>query len=123
MIWTQLDERHWETRQHSALVGLQIQEADGWPPVRTIFVWRKDSKPMGIEHFEVMQSAKTAIFGPEYTAMEIYPPETELRDREHIYWLQVIDDPDYKLPWLARQRRSVMVRTEYLTKASRSGNT
>lgn len=113
----QLDERHWHSRSHWAIVSApgrpspeqiaQHQRLNTFPPVVQVLVGRHDSKPLGNEHFAVLQAFKNAIFGPEYIGFEVYPPESELRNRANVYWLQVYDDPTYRPVWLKAQTRSV----------------
>jgi len=101
--WKQIDERHWETKDHRALVSLA---KPGNGEAHLLLVWRKDSKPLQAEHWHVLQSAKSAIFGPETWAAEVYPAESEKRDRAHIYWLHVFVQPG-RPAWVSQQRRSV----------------
>jgi hypothetical protein len=114
--WKQIDPWHWESNEHMATVGRHPLlgpaevEYDGRVTnvrVHQIFVNRKDRKALGVEHFGVLQSAKNAIFGPEYTAVEVYPPEEELRDRANVYWLHVFG-AGYRPTWLQKHVRSVV---------------
>lgn len=89
------DRKHWVSRSHEAI--LSPSEPD------QLLVWRKDGKPLGTERFSVLQSFKNAVFGAETIAVEVYPPQSELRDRANIYWLHRIDRPQ----WLKKQNGSI----------------
>ena len=52
-------------------------------------VQRHDDKPIP-GHWRQLQNIKNEIFGRDATAVEFYPPESELEDVANIYWLWVI---------------------------------
>ena len=52
-------------------------------------VQRHDDKPIP-GHWRQLQNIKNELFGTESTAIEFYPPESELEDVANIYWLWVI---------------------------------
>ena len=52
-------------------------------------VQRHDDRPIP-GHWRQLQNIKNKIFGDEATAIEFYPPESELEDVANIYWLWVI---------------------------------
>jgi hypothetical protein len=92
---------HWESAHHRAIRRNMEQD------IILLLVWRKDDKPLGSEHFSVMQSAKNALVGREYYGFEVYPAESELRDRANVYWMHVCPRPNEKPDWVRPQRRSV----------------
>lgn len=100
--WKQIDDRHWESRDHSALLN-RGHNGDAM----LLLVWRKDERPLQAEHWSVLQSAKNAICGPEAWAAEVYPAESEKRDRANVYWLHVFKQPQ-RPAWVRQQRRSVI---------------
>lgn len=66
----------------------------GIPTIKAM-VQRHDDKPIP-GHWRQLQNIKNELFGSESTAIEFYPPETELEDYANIYWLWVIP-PRYKI--------------------------
>jgi hypothetical protein len=52
-------------------------------------IQRHDDKPIP-GHWRQLQNIKNEIFGSEATAIEFYPPESELENVANIYWLWVI---------------------------------
>lgn len=52
-------------------------------------VQRHDDKPIQ-GHWRQLQNIKNELFGTDATAIEFYPPESELEDVANIYWLWVI---------------------------------
>ena len=52
-------------------------------------VQRHDDRPIP-GHWRELQNIKNELFGTEATAIEFYPPESELEDVANIYWLWVI---------------------------------
>ncbi|WP_215239304.1 DUF7694 domain-containing protein [Dyadobacter helix] len=49
-------------------------------------------------HWSEMQRIKNVIFGPETTAIEYYPAESRLENRENIYWMWVFNDGLLPIP-------------------------
>jgi len=45
-----------------------------------------------VNHWRELQRIKNEIFGPQVTAVEYYPAESELIDDNNIYWLVVFED-------------------------------
>ncbi len=58
-------------------------------------VQRLDDTPI-FNHWREMQNIKNEIFGPEVTAIEYYPAESNLLDDKNIYWLWIL--PEDHLP-------------------------
>ena len=55
-----------------------------------VMVQRHDDKPIP-NHWRELQNIKNKIFGNDATAIEFFPPESELVDVANIYWFWVID--------------------------------
>lgn len=53
-----------------------------------VMVQTHDNKTIE-NHWRELQNIKNEIFGEEETAIEFYPPESELVDEANIYWLWV----------------------------------
>jgi len=64
-------------------------------PAIKAMVQRHDDTPIP-NHWRELQNIKNEIFGPETTAIEYYPAESELVDEHNIYWLWIF--PDGVLP-------------------------
>ena len=58
-------------------------------PATKVMVQRHDDKPVP-GHWRQLQNIKNELFGQESTAIEFYPPESELTDVANIYWLWVL---------------------------------
>lgn len=58
-------------------------------------IQRHDDSPIP-GHWSEMQKIKNEIFGTEATAIEYYPPESELVNFHNIYWMWIF--PDNVLP-------------------------
>lgn len=54
-------------------------------------VQKHDDTPI-LHHWSEMQKIKNTIFGEQSTAIEYYPPESELQDIHNIYWMWVFPD-------------------------------
>jgi hypothetical protein len=54
-----------------------------------VMVQRHDDRPIP-GHWRQLQNIKNELFGVDATAIEVYPPESELVDVANIYWLWVI---------------------------------
>lgn len=59
----------------------------GGPAIRAL-IQRHDNQPIP-GHWREMQNIKNEIFGPETTAIEYYPAESNLLDTHNIYWLWI----------------------------------
>ncbi len=66
-----------------------------WGLVRRAMVRRNDERP--VHNWAILQRIKNEIFGPEATALEVYPKESRLIDVANIYWLWVLPD-DFDCP-------------------------
>lgn len=64
-------------------------------------VQRLDDSPM-INHWAEMQRIKNELFGPEVTAVECYPPESQLINDHNIYWLWVFENDPIPFPHTGR---------------------
>lgn len=51
-----------------------------------VMIQRHDDKPIP-GHWRELQNIKNELFGAESTAVEFYPPESQLEDVANIYWL------------------------------------
>ena len=58
-------------------------------------IQRHDDQPIPY-HWSQLQAIKNEIFGPETTAIEFYPAESQLMNDANIYWLWVL--PEQALP-------------------------
>lgn len=60
----------------------------GCPAIKAM-VQRHDDTPIP-GHWRQLQNIKNQLFGQDATAIEFYPPESELEDVANIYWLWVL---------------------------------
>lgn len=61
-----------------------------------LMIRRHDSK--AIHSWKHLQKIKNKLYGKERTAVEFYPPESELIDQANMYWLYVLPQ-DVRLPF------------------------
>ena len=62
-------------------------------PAIKAMVQRHDDTPIP-NHWRELQNIKNEIFGPETTAIEYFPAESELVDEHNIYWFWIFPDGD-----------------------------
>ena len=96
------DHPEWMTRAFSnnryvVMIGdnMKMDLAGKEIPAIKAMVQRHDNSPIK-NHWAEMQSIKNELFGTDTTAIEYYPPESQLIDDFNIYWLWVI--PQEYLP-------------------------
>lgn len=63
-----------------------------------VLVQKHDDTPI-LNHWSELYKIKNEIFGPETTAIEYYPPESELINDHNIYWLWIYPAGVLPLPW------------------------
>ncbi len=56
-----------------------------------VMIQRHDDKPFS-NHWKEIQGIKNEIFGPEVTAIEYFPAESELIDDHNIYWIWILPE-------------------------------
>jgi hypothetical protein len=81
-----------------------LLKAEGFPDVIHLSIKRRDKAPISEERFRDFQRIKNELIGPEYTAVEIYPPERDLVDTSNQHHLWVFNDPNYELPFALKGR-------------------
>lgn len=62
-----------------------------------VMVQKHDDTPI-LNHWSEMQKIKNEIFGEETTAVEYYPPKSQLIDDHNIYWFWIFPDGVLPLP-------------------------
>lgn len=82
--------RAYQNNRYVVMINDNAPTADNTPAIRAM-VQRHDDKPIP-NHWAEMQAIKNGLFGPEATAVEYYPPQSELVDKANIYWLWVFQD-------------------------------
>lgn len=60
------------------------------PAIQALIQNHKDT-PIA-NHWAEIQRIKSEIFGPEVTAIEYFPPESELIDTHNIYWIFIFPE-------------------------------
>ena len=60
-------------------------------------IQKHDDTPI-VGHWAEMQKIKNEIFGPEVTAIEYYPAESNLIDQHNIYWMWIFPPGDLPMP-------------------------
>jgi hypothetical protein len=71
-----------------------------------VTISRMDHKP--VKSWYDFQTIKNELIGPEHTAVEVFPPESQLTDAANCYHLWVYPDPSYKLPFTLNIGRVVI---------------
>lgn len=66
-------------------------------PAINILVQRLNNTPIP-DHWKELQKIKNEIFGPETTAVEYYPAESQLIDDKNIYWLWIFPEGVLPIP-------------------------
>jgi len=64
-----------------------------------VMVQKHDNTPI-LKHWSVMQKIKNEIFGPETTAIEYYPAESQLINEHNIYWFWIFPEGVLPIPIL-----------------------
>ena len=82
----------------------------GWPQMIHLSIKRRDRKPLGVEHFRVMQRIKNDLVGPANEGVEVYPAEEFLVDTSNQYHLWVLADPTHRFPFGFRGERTVLTK-------------
>lgn len=68
--------------------------------MQMLSIMRRDEKP--VRKWGDLQRIKNEIMGPEYGAVEVYPPQHNLIDPANIYYLWILP-PDFELPFFLRR--------------------
>lgn len=63
---------------------------------------RVDQQPF--QNWAILQHIKNALVGPECEGMQIFPAESRLVDRGHVYWLYCFSDPAVRIPCGVQER-------------------
>ena len=89
----------WMTRafmnnRYVVMINDKAHLSDGVIAIKAM-VQRHDNQPIP-NHWREMQLIKNEMFGDETTAIEYYPPQSQLVDDFNIYWLWVL--PEGVLP-------------------------
>ena len=86
--------RAYQNNRYIVMINDNVPMTDGITAVKA-FVQTVDEKPIK-NHWREMQNIKNELFGPETTAIEYYPAESQLVDKANIYWLWIL--PENALP-------------------------
>lgn len=86
--------RAYRNNRYVVMINDNAQMTGGITAIKAM-VQTHDDKPIK-NHWREMQAIKNEVFGREATAIEYYPPESELIDQANIYWLWVL--PGHALP-------------------------
>jgi hypothetical protein len=85
---------YWMTRAFSnnryIVMVMDNAETDKGPAIRAM-VQTVDDTPIQ-KHWSEMQRIKNEIFGADVTAIEYFPPQSELVDMHNIYWMWIFPD-------------------------------
>lgn len=68
-------------------------------PAIRVMIQKHNDTPI-INHLSELQKIKNEIFGPEVTAVEYYPAESELVNDHNIYWLWIFPGGGLPIPIL-----------------------
>ncbi len=71
-----------------------------------ITISRIDHQP--VKSWCDFQLIKNQLVGAEHTAVEVFPPESQLTDAANCYHLWVYPDPNYRLPFTLNVGRVVV---------------
>ena len=89
--WHRIGSVWWRNDEY--LVQITSAEAAGCAPHGTQILWLRIYRHDGAviaNHWQTLQQIKNELIGPEATAVEFYPPESELKDGENSYHLWVL---------------------------------
>lgn len=81
--------RAYNNTRYVVMIDDQCKTTHG-PAIRAM-VQRNDNTPIP-NHWSEMQKIKNELFGPETTAIEYYPKESELVNNHNIYWMWVFPE-------------------------------
>jgi len=98
--------RSYRNHTYSVSIAKRRVNVRGLDSVYHITISRLDYQP--IESRKDFQEIKNQILGPEFTAIEVYPPESQLTDTANCYHLWAHPDPTYRLPFSLNQGRAVV---------------
>lgn len=82
--------RCYQNNRFIVMINDHAPMTDGITAIRAM-VQTHDDQPI-INHWREMQHIKNEIFGHEATAIEYYPPTSELVDQANIYWLWILPE-------------------------------
>ncbi len=71
-----------------------------------LVICRHDNQPLC--GWADKQFIKNQIVGPEYTGVEVFPPESNLTDAANCYHIWVYPDPAFRLPFTLNVSRTVV---------------
>jgi hypothetical protein len=93
----------WMTRAYAnnryIVMVMDNAETDKGPAIRAM-IQTVDDRPIQ-NHWSELQRIKNEIFGEQVTAIEYFPPQSELVDKHNIYWIWIFLDgvlPKIKQP-------------------------
>ena len=88
--------RAYQNNRYVVMVEDGVQLSNSVTATRAM-VQRHDDKPLP-HHWREMQAIKNELFGEETTAIEYYPPESQLTNRANIYWLWIMPEGSFPVP-------------------------
>lgn len=97
--WPDWMTRAYKNNHFIVMIDDNCPMTDGTTAVR-VMVQRHDDAVFP-DHWATLQRIKNTLFGPEATAIEYFPPQSELSNAANIYWFFVM--PNIPLPVLTRQ--------------------
>lgn len=86
----------------------KLLNSSSTPSILHLVVSRLDHQP--ITSWSHMQTIKNVLVGPEFTGVEVFPPESMLTDAANCYHLWVYPDESFRLPFSLNTHRVVVSR-------------
>lgn len=89
--------RAWTNNRFVVMIFDDVPTSHG-PAIR-VMVQAANALPIP-NHWKTMQGIKNEVFGPETTAVEYYPAQSELMDTHNIYWMWIFPEGILPIPKL-----------------------
>ena len=84
----------------------KLLEGSVLPSILHLVVSRIDGEP--VSSWSHMQTIKNELIGPEFTGVEVFPPESMLTDAANCYHIWVHPDVNFRLPFSLNPARVVV---------------
>jgi len=81
----------------SVMQSEKIKTFKGFPEILHVTIIKKNHNK--ITNWNTIQKIKDIIIGKEYTAIQIFPPTSEIIDYSNAYHLWVFNNKNFKLPF------------------------
>jgi hypothetical protein len=80
----------------------KLPPQEGWPEIAHLSIKRNDNQ--AVHDWRDLQRIKNELIGAEYEGVELYPAESRLVDTANQYFMYVMIDPKFRLPFGFQER-------------------